>query len=50
MLCDTLAARYVPFALKKKLSRRPEFVQYLDQLGVSGPGDTLSIPVSGLNW
>lgn len=34
------AAGYVPFALKKKLSHRPEFVQCLDQLGVSGQGDT----------
>ena len=32
------AAGYVPFALKKKLSHRPEFVQCLDQLGVSGQG------------
>ena len=34
------AAGYVPFALKKKLSHRPEFVQCLDQLGVSGEGDS----------
>ena len=34
------AAGYVPFALKRKLSHRPEFVQCLDQLGVSGQGDT----------
>ena len=34
------AAGYVPFALKKKLSHRPEFIQCLDQLGVSGQGDT----------
>ena len=34
------AAGYVPFALKKQLSHRPEFVQCLDQLGVSGEGET----------
>ena len=34
------AAGYVPFSLKKKLTHRPEFVQCLDQLGVSGHGDT----------
>lgn len=33
-------AGYVPFALKKKLSHQPEFVQCLDQLGVSGEGDS----------
>ena len=34
------AAGYVPFALKKKLSHQPEFVQCLDQLGVSVQGET----------
>lgn len=34
------AAGYVPFALKKKLSHRPEFVKCLDQLAVSGEGET----------
>ena len=33
------AGYYVPFALKK-LSHRPEFVQCLDQLEVSGQGET----------
>ena len=34
------AAGYVPFSLKKKLSHRLEFARCLDQLGVSGDGDT----------
>ena len=34
------AAGYVPFALKKKLAHRPEFVKCLEQLEVKGEGDT----------
>ena len=33
-------AGYIPFALKKKLPHRPEFVQCLDQLGVIGEGNS----------
>ena len=32
------AAGYVPFALKKKLKHRPEFVTCLEQLEVKGEG------------
>lgn len=34
------AAGYVPFALKKKLAHRPEFVKCLEQLEVKGEGDS----------
>ena len=34
------AAGYVPFALKKKLVHRPEFVKCLEQLEVKGEGDS----------
>ena len=34
------AAGYVPFALKKKLKHRPEFVTHLEQLEVKGEGDS----------
>ena len=34
------AAGYVPFALKKKLKHRPEFVTCLEQLEVKGEGDS----------
>ena len=34
------AAGYVPFALKKKLKHRPEFVTCLEQLEVKGEGES----------
>lgn len=34
------AAGYVPFALKKKLEHRPEFVKCLEQIEVKGEGDS----------
>ena len=34
------SAGYVPFALKKKLEHRPEFVKCLEQLEVKGEGDS----------
>ena len=33
-------AGYVPFALKKKQNKRPEFQAYLDSLAVSGRRDS----------